>query len=155
MKVIYLMLIAAFMLSSCSSPDDNELPIPATNIIVENALVSEPPITEEMRYKEFVIQTDSLNIFNLEVSFDDGVTYEPIDFSNYTLLGKYDPASGCEVIYSRNATRDDEAKKISYEIKVDQYGVCDCFHLSMNWVLIPKMPEDYNVEFSVEHIDHE
>ncbi len=155
MKVIYFMLIAAFMLSSCSSPDDNELPIPATGIIVENALVSEPPITEDMHNKEFVIQTDSLNIFNLEVSFDDGVTYEPIDFSKYTLLGKYVPGSGCEVIYSRNATRDDEAKKVSYEIKADQYGVCDCSHPSMNWVLIPKIPEDYNVVFSVELINHE
>lgn len=150
MKKIYLILIIATLSSSSCRKDECELPdqIIGTGEIIENALVSQPVITWEMRDKVHVIQDDSLNKYNLKVSFDNGSTYDPIDFSMYTLLGKY--ARGkCNVTFERNVIRNDSQKKLYYDIKVHQCGTCEINWESMNWVLIPKMPNDYEVVFNV------
>ena len=38
---------------------------------------------------EYFIRIDSQNIINLKVSFDNGLTFDNLDFNQYTLLGKY------------------------------------------------------------------
>lgn len=148
--MIYLILIIATISSSSCRKNECDLPkqIIGTGEIVENALISQPIITWEMRDKEHIIQVDSLNIYNLEVSFDDGSTYNPIDFSKYTLLGKY-ARGNCRVTFERNVSRNDSQKKVYYDIEVHQCGNCEINCESMNWVLIPKIPNDYEVIFEV------
>ena len=73
-------------------------------------------------------------------------TYPIIDFSQYTLLGKY-ATGGCNVGYKREVTRDDVNKKYIYTVTVCNYGMCKVLRMDMNWVLVPKLPQGYTVEF--------
>lgn len=130
----------------CNVPEQKN----GTGIIIQNARVFNPEISKVMRSVEHIIRTDSTNIFNLTVSFDEGATFVPIDFNQFTLLGKYASKDDCEVSYERNATRNDSQKKINYSIKVQHCGYCKKPYESMNWVLIPKIPDDYTVDFKVE-----
>jgi len=88
-------------------------------------------------------------IFELKVSYDDGQTFEPIDFTIYTVLGKH-ADGGCMVRFVRDVTKNDILKKYVYTITVFQCGGCYSQDESMNWVLVPKIPEDYTVEFVVK-----
>lgn len=150
MKNLILSFVMAFAMS-CNKDKNCELPtqIIGTGEIVSNALVSQPLITWDMKNQEHIIKADSQNVFNLKVSFDNGNTYDTIDFNQYTLLGKYARES-CKVTFERNVTKDDSQKKYFYKIKVHQCGTCKTNWESMNWVLVPKIPNDYNVSFTVE-----
>jgi len=78
-----------------------------------------------------------------------GSTLPEIDFSVYTLLGLY--ADGvCNVGFDRIVTQDDDLKKYTYTVGVNACGTCESLHFSMNWVIVPKLPADYTVEFIVE-----
>ena len=147
------LLIIFFMLSSISCIQDKKCDLPAQIIgsgeIVSNALVDQPLINWEISKFEHVIQTDSQNVFNLKVSFDNGATYGTINFNQYTLLGKY-ASGGCQVVYEREVSKIDVAKKCFYKIKVHQCGTCEKYSESMNWVLVSKIPKDYSVSFIVE-----
>ena len=144
-----LLLNLLLLFSSCKENCDVPVQIIGTGEIVENALVSQPIITWDMKAKEHIIQTDSQNIYDLSVSFDDGNTFDSIDFSKYTLLGKY-ASEGCRVSFERNVTKDNLDKKVYFDIIVYQCGACKTYVESMNWVLIPKISNDYTVVFSVK-----
>ncbi|SFD15309.1 hypothetical protein [Spirosoma endophyticum] len=74
---------------------------------------------------------------------------EPIDFSKYTLLGNY-AAGGCNVAFTRIVEPDDRAKKYIYTVDVREAGACKKLEYSMNWILVPKLPVGYTVEFLVK-----
>ena len=98
-----------------------------------------------------IITSDSLNIFDLVVSFDNGETKNPIDFSKYTVLGKF-ADGGCRAIVAlQDVTKYTELKKYIYRIKVISCGKCTSYWQEMNWVLIPKIEDDFSVEFVVEN----
>ena len=97
-----------------------------------------------------IITSDSENIFDLVVSFDNGLTYHPIDFSQYTVLGIYTDGS-CRIVYDRNVIKNIEMHKYIYKITVIHCGLCEELATSMNWVLIPKIENDFTIEFVVEH----
>ncbi|MDR1737671.1 MAG: hypothetical protein LBR66_02470 [Candidatus Symbiothrix sp.] len=46
---------------------------------------------------------------------------------------------------------DDVLKQYIYTINVVQCGNCESRDASMNWVLVPKIPDDYTVRFVVEN----
>ncbi len=72
-----------------------------------------------------------------------------IDFSMHTLLGKY--ATGqCGVDFIREVTEDVANHRYIYTIKVLECGLCKAARISMNWVLVPKLPQGYTVKFEVE-----
>ena len=73
-----------------------------------------------------------------------------IDFSQYTLLGKYTQGGGCSINFARKVYIDDTNKKIIYSVRVIEEGACEMLGMSMNWALVPKIPSDYIVEFEVK-----
>ncbi len=95
------------------------------------------------------IQSDSQNVDMLKVSFDGGKNYEAIDFSKYTVLENFVSTGGCSVVYERNVSKDITHKKIVYTITIHQCGDCKKSNSSWNWVLVPKIPEDYTIEYKV------
>lgn len=95
------------------------------------------------------IQSEAQNIDNLQVSFDDGVHYQAIDFSKYSVLEKEIRAGGCSAVCERNVSKDTKNKKIVYTITVHQCGKCKMMIMNWNWVLVPKIPEDYTIEYKV------
>lgn len=151
MKYLILSLVIALTIS-CKKDRNCELPkqIIGTGEIVSNALVSQPLITWDMKNQEHIIKADSQNVFNLKVSFDNGNTYDTIDFNQYTLLGKY-TRENCKATFERDVRKNDAQKEYFYKIKVHQCGTCETNWESMNWVLVPKIPEDYSVSFIVDY----
>ena len=122
-----------------------------TGEIISNAKVSTNKHLNEIPQKEVgkCIQSDSQNIDSLWVSFDGGMYYQTIDFSKYSVLEKEVNTGGCSVVIERNVSKNIKHKKILYTITVHQCGGCEKLNISWNWVLVPKIPEDYTVEFKV------
>jgi hypothetical protein len=73
-----------------------------------------------------------------------------IDFSENTLLGKRAYGSGCSITFERHVYEDIENKKITYSVTVIEEGCCEMIHMSLNWIIIPKIPSDYTVVFEVD-----
>lgn len=100
---------------------------------------------EENTFKAYV---DSIRIYPVNLNCDTASVPE-IDFADYSLLGKYTSGGGCDVKYERKVFKDEINKRIIYEIDVKYIGTCEMLITSRNWVLIPKMPENYSFEFKV------
>jgi len=69
-----------------------------------------------------------------------------IDFSKYSLLSKRTNGL-CSATYARKVLKDIDNKKIIYKISVTYEGSCEMLVGSRNWAIVPKIPDDYNVEF--------
>jgi hypothetical protein len=69
-----------------------------------------------------------------------------IDFSQFSLIGIATDAQ-CSATYDRKEFIDIENKKCVYSIIVNQNGLCKLLVQSMNWAIVPKIPNDYTVEF--------
>lgn len=150
MKTSFFVLISIFILNSCDKEQQLPKQIIGTGEIIDNALIYQKLITYEMASKEHIIKTSAENIFDLEVSFDAGATYDIIDFNKYTLLGKY--ANGtCKAVFERDVSKNVSEKKYQYKIIVHQTGDCKINIESMNWVLIPKIEDDYTIDFQIEY----
>ncbi len=72
-----------------------------------------------------------------------------VDFSKYTLLAKYSSGGGCEVDFNRKVVFDSVQKKVVYYIDIRYEGYCEQLAFSGNFVLVPKMPDDYAVEIKL------
>lgn len=73
-----------------------------------------------------------------------------IDFAKYGLLSKLTQGGCCSDSYDRRVYRDSSAKIIIYEILVEYEGACEMLCGNFNWVLVPRIPEDYTIEFVVK-----
>jgi len=73
-----------------------------------------------------------------------------IDFSKYTVLGKLTINSACDTI-TREVLSDSLNKKYIYNINIQEpQGRCIYIAIpNMNWVLVPKLPREYKVEFII------
>lgn len=71
---------------------------------------------------------------------------QSIDFERYSLLGLYADGS-CDVIFDRNVEQDVKNKKYIYTVSRTLCSNCERHEYSMNWVLVPKLPTGYVVEF--------
>ena len=108
-----------------------------------------PPFGNEP--DEYVITNDSLyqELLTIEKPVCDDYTLPNIDFSTYTLLGKYTVSDGEVKYYKREVIKDEGNLKYIYNI----YMKCKNNNkaaISMNWVLVPKLPAGYSVEFNVK-----
>ena len=72
--------------------------------------------------------------------------FENINFNNYTLLGKSIWAS-CKYKIKRNVIEDEDNNKYIYTIELKECGNCSDLTKIDNWVLVPKIPIGYSVEF--------
>ena len=103
-------------------------------------------IRDSMSYKEY-FEKKRLNLSNGDC---DTAELTTIDFNKVTLLGTYTKGGGCRSNTKRKVYDDIENKKIVYVIEENYSGVCEKLIYSYNWVLIPKIKDDYAVEFIVE-----
>lgn len=71
-----------------------------------------------------------------------------IDFSSYTLLGRYAYTSNTGSYY-RKVVADTVNSSYNYTITVTNCGSCNCLSQNMNWVLVPKLPYTWSVKFIV------
>ena len=74
-----------------------------------------------------------------------------IDFSESTLLGMYTSGGGCNIQFIREVERDEENKRYVFTVKIRECGICAMLGISMNWVLVPRLPETWTVEFTYSY----
>lgn len=71
------------------------------------------------------------------------------DFQNYSIIGK-EVTGGCNVrIISRDVKIDQSAKQYRYTITFKDCGLCKRMAIVPNRVIVPKIPNDYEVSFDV------
>ena len=81
--------------------------------------------------------------------FCENVQLPNIDFNTATLLGKTTVSCGCNIIYSRSVYKNEESKEMIYSIVIKSEGTCEIAATAGNWILIDKIPSDYEVKFEV------
>jgi len=94
---------------------------------------------------EFVITNDS----QLLSTFKGACTPPTIDFNVHSLLGLYTTGK-CEVKYIREVIRKEEERKYEYTVTLKQCGLCKRAALSYNWVIVPKLPNGWTVDFKIK-----
>jgi len=119
----------------------------------ENSLICITTFYSDDREKEFIIDTQEeyqslLDYLSPSLSCEDFELPE-LDFSQQTLLGKFTSGVGCSVDFIRDICEDSLNKGVIYSINVIEEGDCEMLITSMNWILIPKVPSDYDIEFIV------
>ena len=155
--IIYLVsLLTLILLLSCNKivQDDNHKGEKALQAIYD------PPFyfscfSFELIPNEVVIN-DSVSYKALEDSMlvrtfpgCDTAHFVHIDFNTNTLIGKKIGMGVCDSI-CREIVADTVQKKYIYTIRHKQFvgGICGgAYKISMNWVLVPKLPDGYKVEF--------
>jgi hypothetical protein len=74
----------------------------------------------------------------------------PINFEEKTLLSHYADGSGCITEFNNDVRKDNLNKKIIFTIEVIEHGTCEPFNAYRSSILIPKIPDDYSVDFRVK-----
>ena len=153
-KLIFILFILTLLvISGCTQLQGEEISFIDMNNMT-NKLICIGPNAYEQR--EFIINSyeeyQKLMDFkqNMGQICNENFELPEIDFSQNTLLGKFADGGGCGIDFIRNIYKNDANKKITYLIKVNEEGLCDMYASSMNWALIPKVPSDYEVEFTVK-----
>lgn len=92
----------------------------------------------------------SIKTLNEYISYcQNQYAFTPFDFSQKTLLGQYAYDGGCSVDFNRDVVRDDVNKIVNYSIYTIPSGRCEMLGTSENWILVPKVPDDYAVNIQV------
>jgi hypothetical protein len=100
----------------------------------------------------FIINdTAEFNTLIETISYTNCVNYDypEIDFENYTLLGLFAEGSGCEAIYDRSFSRNDDSETYKYTIKANYTGLCDMLIMHSNWILVDKISDEAIVVFEL------
>jgi hypothetical protein len=87
---------------------------------------------------------DSNNV--IEVSFDQGYTYIPVDFSKYTVMN-FPVTVGCNTHFEKDVTIDHASSKVTFTLGVNSCPDCEEQYRQDNWVLVSKFPNNYFVEY--------
>lgn len=106
-------------------------------------------------YKEYVFRdNDSFQEFGEAVRMNftgcSTTSLPYIDFSKFTLLKLETSASGGTVTYQRKVIKDTENRKIIYHVSVHYEGIYMIDISNSNWAIVPKIPDNYTVEFVSE-----
>jgi hypothetical protein len=145
-KVILLLLL---IFCSCGEKDLNCSEDRNSGIIVESVYFDDWCLNDFMDQSFVISDQAQLDSIIGSSSCEEGVDSPDIDFALYTLLGIYAGGGGCSGSFIREVTRDESAHKFVYEVEVKECGMCSMYFFSMNWVLVPKLPEGWTVEFII------
>lgn len=73
-----------------------------------------------------------------------------IDFSNKTLLGYKTITGGCkEPKYIRTVMCNNKTQTCTYNISIKQKGLCKIGWMSMNWIVVDKINNQFEISFEV------
>ena len=88
----------------------------------------------EMSYEKFLSNCD---------------VFPDVDFRQYSVLGAQAIGTGCIVTFEKHVFRDEQARKIHYEIVVIEEGECEMVSQTRNLILVPRISPEYSVEYSL------
>lgn len=100
--------------------------------------------------KTYIFTTDSAFQTLLNEPSCDNIIDPTIDFNQFSLLGMY-ASGGCKVTFKPQVLKDEQNKKYKFTVFVFEKGLCKKAAISNNWVLVPKLPLGYSVDFEVKN----
>lgn len=151
MKNKFLFFLIISLLLSCNKEDI------ITGVIVQEVDLS-ICLSSVLDYEtdnEFIFKEDStydnfLNLHKAEIEQNcENYQFPEIDFSSYSLIGKLTMAEGKIKYYKREVIINDDNSKYIYTITVYTKSFNKIQAVDYNWVLVPKIPENYTVEFNI------
>lgn len=140
------LLISIIALSGCSTLNNTSLD---PNVVTVDYIEIEE---DAHRIDNFLRQKKSYSItVNSEEEYIKNFGEDPskeINFEENTILGFYMSGGGCSVDVQKNVTRNDSKKEIFYKVEFNESGPCDLGFRSLNLIIVPKIPEDYQIFFN-------
>ena len=148
MKFLILLFSIGILFQSCSKKCD----LPENSVggaIVKNVVMKSVNVKTTIDEGAGVIvrsEDENKDYGSCMVSYDEGENYQLIDFATYDLLG-VKTSILCSSSFKRSVEINDITKVVDYRIDLTQCEVgCDFNVTVYNWVLIPKVPADYEIE---------
>lgn len=85
-------------------------------------------------------------------NIDGSIQNNTIDYENYTLISNFASGSGCSTTFEESIIKNNQDKKIIYTIDITRNRRVDCDNIvgGGGTYLIPKISQDFEVEFRVE-----
>lgn len=148
-KIILLTFIIA-----CSKKQDCMLPSKVdenSGSIVDSLEVVATSEARLRMYGKYVILNHSQNNHNFQMKHVNSDSIFEIDFEKYSILAVR-TAVECDVVFHRHVDIDRGNKVCNYHIKMTTYRECKGILINVNLVVIPKIEDDYIVNFSAEQI---
>lgn len=146
MKNIWsVIIISALLLVSFSCSKDEEV----CEAVIENSgiIVSSVSINscDEPFYDAafLIANNDELDAV---LATNSNCSEPEIDFEEHALLGMYAFTANTGSYY-REVVIDTANTQYIYTVTVSNCGNCNCLSENMNWVTVPKLPEDWTVRF--------
>ncbi len=99
--------------------------------------------------QEYVIQSNTEYQLLLNNSVCQSANFPNIDFSQYSLLGQY-TSGKCKITFKRQVTKDEGNQRYNFTVHIFDRGICKKQGQSMNWVLVPKLPTNWTVNFEIK-----
>lgn len=141
MKKILFIALLLIAITSCDKCD-------ATNSI--EGEVVEDAIVRVIGYEvgENFINSPSDFDKQIEVSFDGGINYEPVNFSVFSVFSLQTTAP-CSAGYARNVVVNNQNETVNYTITITECSTCTSSTTINNWVLTNVVPSFYEVSFNI------
>jgi len=102
--------------------------------------------------KEYVINDDSTYqaVFQPSIDYDSTFVLPFINFSQSTILGKYAVGVCRDENFIRKTCVNHKQKEYIYIVRIKSGETCFKPFFSMNWVIVPKIPNDYTIKFDIK-----
>ncbi len=102
---------------------------------------------------QYVIDSESA-YQRYKENFSKPCDFPEIDFEMHTLLGMYGGGNNyCDVEYFMHVENDKAHARYIFTLTVNQKGFCKmAVRWHWHWVLVPRLPESYEVEFKVNRV---
>lgn len=85
----------------------------------------------------------------IEMSLDGGVTYTPVDYTQYSVFSLPTTAT-CSAGYNRSVTLSESAQAVTYTVSITECDYCEGTVSINNWVLTSAVPSNYTPVFDIQ-----
>ena len=145
MRFLYLFTISLTFLLATACKKDCDASNSFGGEVIDNAIVK---VMGHPSANTLVTEQGMMG-FKYEVSFNEGLSYSPVDFGKYSVLCQITRAN-CSSGYHRTASIDNSEGTVTYTIEITECDDCEAQATVYNWVLIPAVPSSYEAIFVTE-----
>lgn len=128
----------------CEIPEGTE-----TGIIITDVILRETK-SASSSFDNILIQDEATNqkYEGIDISFDGGLNFSPINFSQYSLMGLR-TTTNCSATFDRDVKSNNVNEVVTYTVTINECPTCTNTITTDNWVLIPKVPASYIPLFKI------
>jgi hypothetical protein len=141
-KIVFAILILPFVFTSCNKCDPSNS---EGGLIIKDAIVR---VVGGDGGSNFITSAGQFNA-PIEISLDGGLTYQSVDYSEYSVFSLPTNAS-CSSGYNRSVTTNEAVEVVTYSIVVTECDYCEGTTNIENWVLTSAVPSNYTVVYDIQ-----